>query len=331
MTGSVPLSRDDRPARTPWPAVALFIAVAFGLAWLIALPLWVRDQQDPGYPALFQVLAGAMMLSPAAATLVVVLIARSPRRERMRFLGVWPLRPAKRVVWFIVGSLFAPIVLIAACFGIASAFGWVELDLVEFSGFRQTLDGQLAALGPEAAEAASAAMPPTALLATIQIAMIPLIALLNLLPAFGEEIGWRGWLLPALRPLGLWPSLLLSGALWGLWHTPVILLGYNFDRTDTWGVVLMTAGCAAWGVLFGWLRLRSGSVWPAAIAHGSFNAAGSVLFTTTLAADEVPDMALVNPLGAPGWILLTVVVLILALTGQLRREPQLARKHPQAP
>lgn len=317
--------------RTPRPAVAVYIAVSFGLAWLIALPLWLKDPEDPGYAALFQVLAGAMMFTPLLATLAVVFVARTPRHERLRFLGVWPLRPARRVVWFMVGSLFAPALLVAACLGIAALFGWVRLDLVDFSGYRQMLDAQLAALGPDMAETATASLPPIAALAALQIASIPLVGLLNLLPAFGEEIGWRGWLLPALRPLGLWPSLLLSGAIWGLWHSPVILLGYNFNRTDAWGVVLMTVGCAAWGVLFGWLRLRSGSIWPAAIGHGAFNASGSILLTTLLAADQTPNMALVNPLGVPGWIVLTVVVLILALTGQFRREPQLAPRRPRTP
>ncbi|WP_244302974.1 CPBP family intramembrane glutamic endopeptidase [Leucobacter coleopterorum] len=103
--------------------------------------------------------------------------------------------------------------------------------------------------------------------------------------------------MPALRPLGVWPSLILSGAIWGLWHSPLILLGYNFNLTDLRGVALMTAGCIAWGVLLGWSRLRTGSVWPAVFAHGALNASAG-LFMLLAAAGEPLDPALASPLGA---------------------------------
>ena len=127
--------------------------------------------------------------------------------------------------------------------------------------------------------------------------------------------------MPALRPLGTWPTLLLSGAIWGLWHSPIILLGYNFGRTDITGVLFMVGGCVAWGILLGWLRLRSASLWPAVIAHGSLNAAAGLI---VLFAATQPDMALAGPLGVAAWIVIAVVVLVLVLTGQFRKQPELA-------
>lgn len=154
-----------------------------------------------------------------------------------------------------------------------------------------------------------------------QLAALPVGALFNSIFAFGEEIGWRGWLVPALRPLGTWPALLLTGVIWGIWHSPVILLGYNFGRTDITGVLFMIGGCVAWGILLGWVRLRSASVWPAVIAHGSLNAAGGLV---VLFAAAQPDLALAGPLGVAAWIVLALVVLVLQLTGQFRRQPELA-------
>ncbi|MBC9954557.1 CPBP family intramembrane metalloprotease [Leucobacter sp. cx-42] len=316
------MSRPDRFTRVPWRAVVVFTVVAMALAWAVAIPVWVMDPARPGYQALFGAIASGMMFTPLVATLAVVFVLKSPRAHWLRFTGIWPLRPARRVVWFIVLGLLSPIALVALSVWVASLHGWIQLDLVAFSGFAEVLDAQLATMGMDAS---SLGLPPVSLLVLAQIAAIPLGALFNCLFAFGEEVGWRGWLLPALRPLGTWPALLISSAIWGLWHAPVILLGYNFNRTDIVGVLLMVAGCIAWGVFFGWLRLRSASLWPAVIAHGSLNAAAG-LFMLLGTAGEQPDPALVSPLGVAGWIVLAACVLVLFACGQFKKQPELAQK-----
>lgn len=306
--------------RVPWVAVAVFVVVAMGLAWAVALPLWLTETTDPAFPSLFSALAQAMMFTPLLATLVVVFLMRVPGRERLRFLGMWPLRPAKRVVWFTVAAMFAPIVIIVLSILIAALFGWAKLDLVHFSGFAETL----AATTPEGMQDL---LPPPGVIILAQLVSLPLGVLINSVVAFGEEIGWRGWLLPALRPLGTWPSLLISGAIWGLWHSPVILLGYNFGLTDWRGVALMTIGCVFWGALLGWSRLRTGSVWPAVIGHASLNA-GAALIMLVIAAGVEVNPVLVFPIGVAGWIAVAVVLVVLVVTGQFSdsRQPPLAPK-----
>ncbi|MGM7670869.1 lysostaphin resistance A-like protein [Microbacterium sp. A93] len=293
-------------------ATIAFVVLALGLAWLVALPLWL----DSGLMnPLAGILIPVMMFTPALAVVIVMLVLRPvPKGERLRFLGIWPLRPAKRVVWMMVLGLFGPIVVVAASVAVAALCGWVTLDLVHFSGFAE----QLAAGLPAGVEA-----PPAIVVILSQLIAIPFAAAtINAFLAFGEELGWRGFLLPALRPLGTWPSLLISGAVWGLWHSPVILLGYNFGLTDITGVLLMTAGCVAWGVLLGWLRLRSASLWPAVFAHGAMNAAGAMILWF-YAAGTTFDMALAGPLGVAGWITCAIVAVVLVLTGQFRRQPEL--------
>ncbi|MBT2485244.1 CPBP family intramembrane metalloprotease [Microbacterium sp. ISL-108] len=292
-----------------WAPVIVFTVVACALAWLVALPLWFGD-------GLAEPIAGVilpvMMLTPAVATVVVTFAMRVPARgERARFLGLWPLRPAKRVVWLMVAAWLVPPLLIFLSILVSAALGFVQLDFT------------FAAFGAEIAKALpdDVPVPPVEVIVFAQIAMIPLAALFNSIAAFGEEIGWRGWLLPALRPLGTWPALLISGAIWGFWHSPVILLGCNFGRTDVTGVLLMMGGCIAWGILLGWLRLRSASVWPAVIAHGSLNAAGGLV---VIFAAAKPDLALAGPLGVGGWIVIAAVTLVLVLTGQFRKQPELA-------
>lgn len=297
---------DPRAAgHVAWPAVVAFVLLACGLAWLVALPLWLGEGlASPLAPLLLP----AMMGTPAIAALVVVFAFRVPASSRLRFLGMWPLRPAGRLALFLALGLVLPIVVVVVTTLVAGALGLVQLDLVGFSGFA----AQVASAVP-----AGTPLPPVALLVALQLAAIPLGALVNSVLAFGEELGWRGWLQTALRPLGTWPSLLLTGAVWGLWHAPIILLGYNFARTDVTGLLFMLGGCLAWGVLLGWLRLRSDSLWPAVLAHGSLNAVAGIVLLLS-AAGQAPDLALVGPLGVVAWVVVAVAVAAIVLSRQLR-------------
>lgn len=298
-----------------WVPVLAFVVLACGLAWLVALPLWLGDGlAEPWAPLILVV----MMLTPAVAALVVTFVLGHPARgTRARFLGLWPLRPAKRVVGLLLVGWLGPPVVVVLGILIAVALGFVQLDLT-FAALSAQIERALPPGAP---------MPPVAVVVVSQLAFIPLAALLNSVPAFGEELGWRGWLLPALRPLGTWPTLLLSGVIWGLWHSPVILLGYNFGRTDASGVLFMTVGCVAWGVLLGWLRLRSASIWPAVVAHGSLNASAGLILV--FAAGQ-PDQALAGPLGVAGWVAAALVIVLLLVTGQFRTQPELAEDRGRA-
>ncbi len=295
--------------RVPWTAVIVFVAVSFVLSWLVALPLWLGDGlAEPSSVFLLPV----MMFTPAVAALIVTFAMRVPAPgQRARFLGLWPLRPAKRVIWLMVAGWLVPPLLVGLGVLLSAALGFVQLDLT-FSALAAELEKAVPAGTP---------LPPVQVVVFAQLAMIPIGALFNSLFAFGEELGWRGWLLPALRPLGTWPALILSGVIWGVWHSPIILLGYNFGRTDITGILFMIGGCVAWGVLLGWLRLRSASVWPAVIAHGSLNAAAGLIL---IVAATQPDLALAGPLGVATWVVLALVAVVLQLTGQFRAQPELA-------
>ncbi|GAB2524676.1 CPBP family intramembrane metalloprotease [Microbacterium petrolearium] len=294
-------------ARVPWNAVALFTALVLLLAWAVAMPLWIGDLASQPIATVF---VSAMMWTPALATLIVVLAMKVPRRDVWRFLGVWPLRPVGRTIGFAVAALLGPIVITLLVVAVSAWFGLVELDLVHFSGFAE----QLAAAGVDPSALPLGTVVLTQLIAVPFAAVIP-----NALLAFGEEVGWRGWLLAALRPWGTWPALLFSGVIWGLWHAPVTLLGHNFGRTDATGVLLMIGGCVAWGVLLGWTRLRTGSIWPAVFAHGAMNAVGGIVVVLAAAGQRI-DMAVVGPLGVVAWVVIAAIVVAMVLAGAFREE-----------
>jgi len=92
--------------------------------------------------------------------------------------------------------------------------------------------------------------------------------------AAGEEIGWRGYLVPALRQHhGFGATVLISGIIWACWHMPLILFAdYNGEAPKIYSLLCFTAMIVASGAIAAWLRLRSGSVWPAIAFHATHNA-----------------------------------------------------------
>ncbi|GAB3563537.1 CPBP family intramembrane glutamic endopeptidase [Spelaeicoccus albus] len=312
------------PARVPWGSVVAFFVIACGLAWLAALPLWLRGHgmADP----LLRLFAAIMMYTPAIAALIVVFFVQRPRPTRIgEYLGLWPLRPAKRTIWLAVIAIFGMSAIIVAGVFLAAAFGQIKLDLIHFSGFRQSIAAALNAT-PGAEHSTGGPALPVGVIVTVQIIAIPFAAIIpNALLTIGEELGWRGWLLPTLRPLGTWPALLVTGAIWGFWHTPLILLGYNFGLTNWYGVLLMIAASMILGILIGWLRLRTASVWPCVFAHGAANAAGGFAGLVVAAGDH-PSPIAAGPLGWITWIVMAVVIGILLVTGQFTKQPRLRRR-----
>ena len=105
--------------------------------------------------------------------------------------------------------------------------------------------------------------------------------LLNILPCFGEEWGWRGYLLPKVAErMNFLPAVLLTGLVWGLWHAPIIVIGHNYGTGYSgypWlGIFAMCIFCVVAGTLFSYITLRSKSCWPAVIAHGALNGTAGI-------------------------------------------------------
>ncbi|MGN0033596.1 MAG: CPBP family intramembrane glutamic endopeptidase [Candidatus Limimorpha sp.] len=94
----------------------------------------------------------------------------------------------------------------------------------------------------------------------------------NAVAAFGEEYGWRNYLVDAMRGKSFLTACLFTGIVWGFWHFPFILMGHNYPDHRIAGVFMMVLFCLALSPVELYLVLKSGSVFPAAIFHGTINA-----------------------------------------------------------
>ncbi len=278
--------------------IVSYLLLAFGMAWI----LWeipIRLGVSPR-DSLFQLVALPGGFAPAIAAIIV---RKWITREGFADAGLrlnlrkWPYY---LVAWMLPLLVTLFIVVVAVVLGISQP---------DFS-----LQRALTSLRPGTSVPV---LPPGIWLAIpIQLLVTSLIATPIL---WGEEFGWRSYL--QLRLFGERPLLaaLVTGLIWGVWHFPLIIRGYNFPDHPVTGMLIFPVGTILLSIIFGWLRLRTGSIWASSLAHSATNVIGAGI--TTLLFMGGANCILVSYLGPLGWVPLGALSAWIILTGQLRPEP----------
>jgi uncharacterized protein len=139
--------------------------------------------------------------------------------------------------------------------------------------------------------------------------------------ALGEEIGWRGYLLPILLKLtSQRKAILRHGVLWGLAHAPLIYFGFNYG-SNYWGapwrgILMITLVCGVLGTWLAYITIRSESILPAVILHGASNVIGEMAAFVSFM--KVSPLLGPNPTGLIGMsgLLLGAIFLLTKLEGE---------------
>ena len=254
--------------------ILAFLAFAFGIAWAVGAYIYLTGGLSGSPPLVSGVplsralvlLATGYMWAPAAANL----LTRAVTGEGWNDLWI---RPRLRAEWrYWVAAWVLPAVLTLV--GVA----------LYFAVFPAHYDATLEAVRGILDQAADAGAPlpfgPWGLVA-LQVAQAVVLApILNSLFTFGEEFGWRAYLLPKLLPLGQRRATVVLGVVWGVWHWPVIAMGYNYGLGypgAPWaGMLAMVWFTFVVGTFLGWATLRAGSVWPAVVGHAAVNGIGAI-------------------------------------------------------
>lgn len=148
--------------------------------------------------------------------------------------------------------------------------------------------------------------------------------LFNCFAACGEELGWRGFLVPELsRSMRFTGLALLSSAIWTVWHFPEILFGTYHGTGSVWySLAVFVPSVMGAGLILAWLRLMSGSVWVAVLFHGFWNYFIQVLYPALTVKTQAGD----RMLGEFGWfVALVYVVLALVFWSVRGRLPDTGR------
>lgn len=249
--------------------ILVFLAITFALSWAyefaVVYPLAGSDlSQGPSAAATLAI--GAVMFFPA----IGVALTRLVTREGFRNCVIKPYPWRRSLPWFAV-AWFSPAALIAL--GAVVYFLAFPSDFdPQGTQFMSMLERQMADAGVQAQ------LPNVVMLAGVQIVVgVSLGPILNIATTFGEEWGWRGYLVPKLaHRMGIVPTLLVSGIIWGLWHAPITALGHNYGLGyPGWpvtGILAMCAFCIACGIFLSYVTIRTGSCLAAAFGHGALNA-----------------------------------------------------------
>lgn len=132
--------------------------------------------------------------------------------------------------------------------------------------------------------------------------------LLGLIIAFGEEYGWRGYLQGELIKLGRIRGVGLLGVIWGIWHWPVIWMGYNYPEEPLLGSLLMVCFTVLLGYFLAYAVFKSKGIWTAAYLHGLFNQTLSFFMMAVIAPSSV---IMSFSIGIPGLLLALPVILLI--------------------
>lgn len=132
--------------------------------------------------------------------------------------------------------------------------------------------------------------------------------ILSMSYALGEEIGWRGFLVPELyKSQGYTKTSQLTGLIWGIWHLPILLFAdYNSGTPYWFAMPCFVVLIISISFIYTWFRMKSGSLWTAVILHGSHNLFVQSIFTpltkdTGNTAYYIDEFGIVLPIVAIGF------------------------------
>lgn len=283
----------------------LFLAIAFG--WSVLTGILLKFLGTPVNSGLgLLLLAVFLMPSPAIATCVV---HRFRWSEIVENYGLNPRRlDLSLIVWSTIvfsvsfGLLYLALVFLLGNTLHLSGVGALTLSPIEVKAELVRIAG--------ASRSSSANLPPVPVLYVLSF-VAPIIAgfTINGLFAFGEELGWRGFLWHRLRPYGFGGKILL-GIIWGLWHVPIILLGFNFPGHPYLGIFFMVLLTVSLTFPLTDLADRTRSVYTPSILHGMFN--GSTTFSLIVIGSSATVGSIVGIIGCSAillaWIMTRLTV-----------------------
>lgn len=286
--------------------ILLFVFITFSLTlaycFIILYPQ-VQSEASGIVPAVpTQLLVAAVMFFPSLGVLLTRLITREG------FKNSWLKPNIGKNLRFYLLAWFGPGVL--SVLGSALYFLLIKGSFDPTLGFmRLTLEFYVTA-----ADAMPAQLAPMLFSQFVQALLLS--PILNFVLCFGEEWGWRGYLLPKIsEKLSTLPALFITGIIWGLWHAPLTAIGHNYGvgyaGFPFTGIGMMCLFCIVIGIFLSYVSLKTKSCIPAVLGHGAFNGiAKTGMYLTADGGDPFVGPAPTGIIGMIPFIIAAVLILI---------------------
>lgn len=288
--------------------ILIYLGITFLLTYayefLVVYP--VAFSKNPMIASLATMAIAPAMFMPAIGVLLTRLITKEG------FKNAWVKPNFKGHIRYYLFGWFAPAVLILIGMG------------VYFLIFPKQFDGNMPLL-QKTLEAAGQSLPKEALQITLIaqfVVGVVLGPLLNAIPCFGEEWGWRGYLLPKMsEKFSIGWVLLINGIIWGVWHAPITAIGHNYGMGYAgWpvtGILAMCGFCIVLGVIFSYITIKTGSCLPAVLAHAGLNALASFgVYFSVDGGNPFVGPAPTGIVGGSAFIVTAVVMAVLLMKGK---------------
>jgi membrane protease YdiL (CAAX protease family) len=283
--------------------ILLYLAITFIVTYAVEIglirPLLTGDDQQLAMVG--QSLVGMVMFIPAIGVLLTRLITKEGLRNTL--LQLPKFKPNLRYYLF---AWFGPAIL--------TALGALLYFALNPGKFDPNLTNLAKAYAGSGLEMTTSKLQTTML---IQIATAFFIGpLINALNCFGEEWGWRGYLLPKMKgKFKIIPMLLINGVIWGVWHAPLTALGHNYGTGylgfPFTGIFAMVIFCIVLGTIFSYVTIKTNSCLPAIFAHGSINSIAAVgIYYSVDGGNPFVGPSPTGIIGGIGFILVAVVFMV---------------------
>ena len=270
-----------------------FLLITFGITYLTEAILILSGFRVTNVPAAYgQFIIAGVMWVPAVAALITI---RFITHEKLSTTG---LRFGPSWKPYLVTAVVIPL-----GFVLTYLLTWL-LGLGSPDWHLKSFYELVAATGADMSKAPA----PTQLLVGFVILSCFLSPWVNSIFGLGEELGWRGFLLPRLMPLGKWKAYLLLGAIWGLWHAPLITIGFAYPGYPILGILFMIFLTTVLSIFMNELTLHYKSAILAGWMHGVFNSQAYGIWRTVLFPNVQPLLG--GIMGAVGIIVLLVIGLV---------------------
>jgi membrane protease YdiL (CAAX protease family) len=257
-------------------AIAIYAVVAFGFSWFVGAILFMRG------PRASVVERTVLMLIYMWGPLLGALAAQRAAGEPL-FAPLGVGLKANR--WWIAAWLL-PFALQPLIIAGELLFHGVSFS-PDLGGF---FDRLTATLPPDRVAEARKKLDgiPHVVFWALQLGQALIAGItINAFAAFGEELGWRGFMFRHFEATGFWRRSSIIGFVWGVWHAPLILQGHNYPQHPRAGVLGMIAFCMLMAPMLDLVRLRGRSVWAACIMHGTINATAGLAIVLVRGGDDL--------------------------------------------